>query len=257
MMMRLTRPGGAPDNGGIGTQSQSEFRSRSSEPAAPGKSSAGTGRLVLIWYAGLIVAALFMHWAMAATDSMPLAAALAAAAVAIPLSLLGYTMRAYRAAFNSHILVPAIGPIVIAVLIFEYVEYNKRVDDAYSAQLIPTDLVLLSDVKWARNAAGGASRLSGHVVNRSPHQLVGMSLEVALYGGSEKLGTALADAPLNVAPGQQANFSTPAPDFSAANARELPCVRQDDLPPSARKNQMGVVQCVYRVAGTRGEQVFF
>ncbi len=212
---------------------------------------------MLIWYAGLIVAALFMHWAMASTDTMALASALAAAAVAIPLILLGYTMRAYRGAFNSHILVPAIGPIVIAVLIFEYVEYTKRVDDAYSAQLIPADLVLLSDVKWARDASGGASRLSGHVVNRSPHQLVGISLEVALYGGNGKLGGALADAALNVAPGAQVNFSTVAPAFDAAGIRELLCAREDNLPPPARKPAPGVVQCVYRVASTRGEEVFF
>jgi hypothetical protein len=213
---------------------------------------------VLIWYAGLIAAALFMHGAMAATDSMALAAALAAAAVAIPLSLLGYTMRAYRAAFNSHILVPAIGPIVILVLIFEYVEYNQRVDDAYSAQLIPANLVLLSDVKWVRDSAHRAGRLSGRVVNRSPHQLVGMSLEVALYGDNEKLGSALTDATLDVAPGQQANFTTAAPDLFAAGIRELPCVRQDALPPTAgAKASPGAFQCIYRVAGTRGEQVFF
>lgn len=214
---------------------------------------------MLIWYAGLALAALFMHWAMASTDSMALASALAAAAVAIPLSLLGYTMRAYRAAFNSHILVPAIGPIVIAVLILEYVEYNKRVDDAYSAQLIPADLVLLSDVKWARDAAGGgAGRLSGHVLNRSPHQLVGMSLDVTLYGGSEKLSSARADATLDVAPGQQKNFSTTTPDFSAADIKDVPCVQQDALPPPAREHHHpGTVECVYRIAATRGEQVFF
>ena len=55
------------------------------------------------------------------------------------------------------ILVPAIGPIVIAVLIFDYVEYNRRIDEAFSAQLISTDLVRLSEVKWT----GGAPARAG------------------------------------------------------------------------------------------------
>jgi hypothetical protein len=197
-----------------------------------------------------------MHWAMGNAASVAISSALAAAAVVIPLTLLGYTMRRYGDAFNSHILVPAIGPIVIAVLIFEYVEYNKRVDDAYSAQLIPAELVLLSDVKWAA-ASGSAGRLSGHVVNRSPHQLVGMSVEVMLYGGSEQLSSAVANTKLDLAPGAQKNFSTTAPDFSAAGIREVPCVQEDALPPPARRDKPGVFECFYRIAGTRGEQVFF
>ncbi len=197
-----------------------------------------------------------MHWAMVNAASVAISSALAAAAVVIPLALLGYTMRRYGDAFNSHILVPAIGPIVIAVLIFEYVEYNKRVDDAYSAQLIPAELVLLSDVKWAA-ASGSAGRLSGHVVNRSPHQLVGISVEVMLYAGSEQLSSAVAETKLDLAPGAQKNFSTTAPDFSAAGIREVPCVQEDVLPPPARRKKPGVFECFYRIAGTRGEQVFF
>jgi hypothetical protein len=222
---------------------------------APGDSAQGTGWLILLWYAGLVLAALLMHWAMGA-DSVAVSSAFAAAAVVIPLALLGYTMRRYGDTFNSHLLVPAIGPIVIAVLIFEYVEYNQRVDEAYSAQLIPSELVLLSDVKWA-SAAGSAGRLSGHVVNRSPNQLVGISVEVMLYGGSEKLSSAVADAKLDLAPGGQKNFTTTAPDFSAAGAREVPCVREDALPPPARGNKAGVFECFYRIAGTHGEPVFF
>lgn len=222
---------------------------------APGDSVPGTGRLILLWYAALVLAALLMHLAMG-NDSVAVSSALAAAAIVIPLALLGYTMRRYGDAFNSHILVPAIGPIVIAVLIFEYVEYNKRVDEAYSAQLIPSELVLLSDVKWG-SASGSASRLSGHVVNRSPHQLIGMRLEVMLYGGSEKLSSALAETNLDLPPGAQKNFSTEAPDFSAAGVREVPCIQEDALPPAGRENKAGVFQCFYRLAGTRGEQVFF
>ena len=224
--------------------------------AAPGDPAPGTGRLILLWYVGLALAALLMHWAMGNAASVAISSGLAAAAVVIPLALLGYTMRRYGDAFNSHILVPAIGPIVIAVLILEYVEYNKQVDDAYSAQLIPAELVLVSDVKWA---VGPDSKglISGHVVNRSPHQLVAMSVEVMLYGGSEKLGSAVADAHLDLGPGAQKNFSTSAPDLSAAGIREVPCVREDALPPPARVSKSGVFECYYRIAGTRGEQVFF
>jgi hypothetical protein len=203
----------------------------------------------------LVLAALLMHWAIGNTTSVAVSSALAAAAVVIPLTLLGYTMRRYGDTFDPHILVPAIGPIVIAVLILEYVEYNKQVEDAYSAQLIPAELVLLSDVKWTA-ASGSAGRLSGHVINRSPHLLVGMSVEVMLYGGSEQLSSAVADTKLDLAPGAQKNFSTSAPDFSAS-VREVPCVQEDALPPPARNNKPGLFECFYRIAGTRGEQVFF
>jgi hypothetical protein len=212
---------------------------------------------VLLWNVGLAVAGLLMHWAMGNANSVVLSSGLAAAAVAIPLSLLGYTMRRYGDAFNSHILVPAIGPIVIAVLILGYVDHNRRVEDAYSAQLIPAELLILSDVKWAVGASSSGGAVSGHVVNRSPHKLIGLSLEVALYGGSEKLGGAVADAKLDVAPGQQINFSALAPDFSAAGIKAVPCVRQEALPPPNRKHTAGLFECFYRVAETRGEEVFF
>jgi len=211
---------------------------------------------VLVWYVGLTLAALFLHLSMT-NNSAALSSAFAAAAVVIPLTLLGYTMRSYGDTFNSHVLVPAIGPIVIAVLIFEYVEYNKRVDDAYAAQLIPADLVLLSDVKWTRGAADGTATVAGHVINRSPHQLVGLSVELVVYGGSEKLASATTDAKLDVGPGQQANFTTVTPEFPAAGLRDLPCIRQEALPPPIRKGKAGLFECFYRVAGTRGEQVFF
>jgi hypothetical protein len=209
---------------------------------------------VLLWYAGLVLAGFLMHLAMLNTASMVLASGFAAAAAVIPLSLLGYTMRRYGDTFNSQILVPAIGPIVIAVLIFEYVEYTRRVDDAYSAQLIPANLVLLSDVKWTRGASSRTGRLSGHVVNRSPHQLTGMTLEVALYRGGEKLDDELSEARLNVAPGQQGNFNTVTPQPPAKGANELDCAPEN---PPPRGNRPGALQCLYRIAATRGEEVFF
>jgi hypothetical protein len=89
-------------------------------------SSPGLGRLVALWYAGLITAAVLVHCALGNAESTILAAILLAAAVVVPLTLLGYTLRVHGAALNSQILVPAIGPIVIGVLIFEYVEYNGR-----------------------------------------------------------------------------------------------------------------------------------
>lgn len=238
----------------IPTPQQSEFRTRGSAAAPPEASAAGTGWLILLWYAGLVIAALLMRWAMGAA-SVAVAAGLAAAAAVIPLALLGYTMRSYGDTFNPQILVPAIGPIVIAVLIFEYVEYNQQVDDAYSAQLIPTELVLLSDVKWA-GAPGRAGQIRGHVVNRSPHQLVGISVEVMLYGSSEKLAGATAEAKLDLAPGGQSSFNASAPESSPGGG-EVPCLQQDALPPPARGGKPGGVECFFRVTRTRGEQVFF
>jgi len=216
-----------------------------------------TGRLVMLWYAGLLAAALLVHWALRSAESVPLSAALLAGAVVIPLTLLRYTFTAQGGEFNSQILVPAIGPIVIAVLIFEYVEYNQRVDEAFSAQLISSDLVQLLDVKWAA-ADPRSGRVSGRVVNHSPHHLTGISLEVLLYAGPEKLRSAMADADLDVGPGQQANFTMTTFAGPAAGAEALPCA--DERAAAARPPQPGDprrVECVYRLNGTRGEEVSF
>jgi hypothetical protein len=214
-----------------------------------------TGRLVMLWYAGLLLAALLVHWALRSAESVPLSAALLAGAVVIPLTLLRYTLTAHGGEFNSHVLVPAIGPVVIAVLLFEYVEYNQRVDEAFSAQLISSDLIQLLDVKWA-GADAGSGRVSGRVMNRSPHHLIGISLEVLLYEGGEKLRSATANANLDVGPGQQANFNMTTLAGPAAGAEALPCADAA----AARPPQPGEprrIECVYRLQGTRGEEVVF
>jgi hypothetical protein len=210
---------------------------------------------VLLWYAGFLLAGLLIHYALRNAESIPLSAGLLAGAVVIPLVLLRYTLRAQGGEFNSQILVPAIGPVVIAVLIFEYVEYNKRVDDAFSAQLISADLVQLSDVKWAGAAGGG--RLSGRVNNRSPHHLIGMSLEVVLYAGSEKLGSAVADSDLDVGPGQQGSFRMTTPAGTAAPAASIPCADERAGPLPSRRSDPRQLACVFRLTGTRGEEVVF
>lgn len=236
----------------IQTKAQSEIRPRSSEAPASGDPQ-GIGRLILLWYAALGLAALFCHWAMD-SQSAVLSAALAGAAIAIPLLLLAHTMRSYGPALNSHILVPAIGPMVILVLILEYVEYNRHLEDAHSAELIPAELLSLSDVKWAGAKAGAPGRLSGHVANRSPHELVGMSIELMLLGGQHRLGSAVAEAKLDVAPGQQGDFAAPTPPLAAAT--NTPCVRAGPAAPEEPKSSGGL-QCFYRVIATRGEEVFF
>jgi len=250
----LTNSALAPENNFIPTELKSDFPGAGSN--VPEEPSSSTVRLILLWYAGLAASALFIHWALG-TGSAVVASALAAAAVVIPLTLLAYTMRSYGSVFDSRILVPALGPVVILLLIFEYVEYNKQVDEAYSAQLIPANLLMLSDVKLAHGNGRSAGRLSGHVVNRSPHELVGISLEFVLFGGSEKLSSAVADAKIDVAPGQQGNFAAPTPGLSAATLNELPCTRAEALPPPSRQNRSGMLECYYRVAGTRGEEITF
>jgi hypothetical protein len=236
----------------IQTKAQSEIRPRSSEAPASGDPPQGTGRLILLWYAALALAALFCHWAMD-SQSAVLSAALAGAAIAIPLVLLAHTMRSYGAVLNSHILVPAIGPMVILVLILEYVEYNRHLEDAHSAELIPAELLSLSDVKWAGGKAGAPGRLSGHVANRSPHELVGMSIQLMLLGGQHRLDS-VAEARVDVAPGQQGDFAAPTPHVTAAI--DMPCVRADPAAPEKPKNPGGL-RCFYRVIATRGEEVFF
>jgi hypothetical protein len=217
-----------------------------------------TGRLVLLWYGTFLVAGLLVHGAMGSAESVVLSAALLAGAVALPLTMLGYTIRTNGDDFNSHILVPAIGPVVIAVLIFDYVEYNQRIDDAFSAQLISTDLVQLLDVKWAGASADKSGYLSGRVSNRSPHQLTGMGLEVALYAGSEKIAGMTADANLDVPPGQQRKFDVTTRARPAGPAYPLPCTdeRAASAPAQATRGSPQEFVCVYRLARTRGEEVF-
>jgi hypothetical protein len=216
-----------------------------------------TGRLVALWYAGLLLAAVLVHWALGNAESIPLSAALLAGAVVIPLILLRYTLTAQGGEFNSQVLAPAIGPIVIAVLIFEYVEYNKRVDEAFSAQLISSDLIQLLDVKWA-GADPDHGRVSGRITNRSPHHLIGMSLELLLYSGGQKLRSAAAAADLDVGPGQQANFKMTTLTGPASGGAALSCA--DERAAAAQAHQPGSpsrLQCVYRLTGTRGEEVTF
>jgi hypothetical protein len=201
------------------------------------------------------LAVLSLNLAIGARSTV-LASALASTAVVIPILLLGHTIRAYRAAFDSRVLVPALGPIIIVVLIFEYVEFSKRLDYAHSLDLIPANLLMVSDVRWTRGGAASPGRLSGHVYNRSGRELVGLSLEAALYGGSEKLSSATADTDLDVGPGEHGSFTVATADFSAA-VRDLPCVRmEDDLAPVVN-NQGRALECVYRITGTRGEDVDF
>jgi hypothetical protein len=255
----LTNLRAGPDNcNAITTGSQSGFSSPN--PGTPsGGAPVRTGRLILIWYAGFVLAALLAHCAMDPAQSVALSSALLAGAVVVPLTLLGYTLRTYGANFNSHVVVPALGPIVIAVLIFEYVEYNRRIDDAFSAQLIPANLIQLSDVKWTSAVPGQGGRLSGRVLNRSPHQLVGMNLEIRLYAGREQLASVDADAALDVPPGQQRSFTTGELQAGAGHSGVLPCADAAAAKQkSSRENEPPqVFECVYSVMGTRGEQVFF
>lgn len=209
----------------------------------------------MLWYAGLLFAALLVHWALGTAESVPLSAALLAGAVVIPLTLLRYTLTAHGGEFNSQILVPAVGPIVIAVLLFEYVEYNNRVDEAFSAQLISSDLIELLEVKWG-GADPGSGRVSGRVVNRSPHHLIGMSLEVLLYAGREKVRSATAAADLDVGPGQQADFKVTT--LVSPGIQALPCA--DERAAAPREPHPGNpqrIECVYRLKGTRGEEAQF
>jgi hypothetical protein len=192
-------------------------------------------------------------------QAVVLSSALLAGAVVVPLTLLAYTLRTYGANFNSHVVVPALGPVVIAVLIFEYVEYNKRIDEAFSSQLIPTSLVQLTDVKWIGGAAGKSGRLSGRVLNRSPHHLIGMSVEIVLYGGREQLASVDADAALDVPPGQQRAFTTGELEGPlVAHSGVMPCADEAASKPAPSKgDQPQLFECVFSVKGTRGEEVFF
>jgi hypothetical protein len=213
---------------------------------------------VLLWWGTFLLAGLLVHGALGNAESQALAAALLAGAVALPLTMLGYTIRTNGDDFNSHILVPAIGPVVIAVLMFDYVEYNQRIEEAFSAQLISTDLVQLLDVKWAGASGDTSSYLSGRVSNRSPHQLTGMSLEVALYAGSEQIASMTAKADLDVPPGEQRKFKVTAKARPAGPADPMDCrdERAAPAPAQAPRGSPREFECIYRLERTRGEEVF-
>jgi hypothetical protein len=240
---------------GIRTGSQFRFWPRILPGATGGPAS--TGRLVLLWYGTFLVAALLVHGALSNAESIVLSAALLAGAVAVPLAMLGYTLRANGADFNHRVLVPAIGPIVIAVMIFEYVEYNQRVDDAFSAQLISADLVQLLDVKWAGAGSNRIGHLRGRISNRSPHRLIGVGLEVALYAGSAKITALTADADLNVPPGQQRQFDLTTSARPAGITDPLPCIDERATPAGGVRGDPQKILCVYRLERTRGEEVDF
>jgi hypothetical protein len=252
---RLTSFAAALDNMAIRTESQSEFRTSSGAPA-PGNSSSGVGRLVALWYGGLAVAALCLHLAIG-TNSTVLASVLAATAVVIPILLLTHTMSSYRAAFDSRVLVPVIGPVIIVVLLCEYVGIGKRLGELHSADLIPSNLLMVSDVRWTHGGGARPSRLSGRVYNRSGRELVGMSIEAVLFGGSEELSSATAETDLDVGPGEHGSFNVDTSDFATAGLAQLPCVRMDDDLAPVVNNPGGTLECVYRVTGTRGEDVVF
>src|SRR5271166_2396569 len=63
----------------IPTGSQLRLRPRDF-PQAGEKAAVSTGRLVMLWYAGLLAAALLVHWALRNAESVPLSAALLAGA---------------------------------------------------------------------------------------------------------------------------------------------------------------------------------
>jgi hypothetical protein len=214
---------------------------------------------VLLWWSTFAVAGLLVHGALRNADSTVLSAGLLAGAVVLPLAMLGYTLRTNGDDFNSQILIPAIGPVVIAVLIFDYVEYNQRIDEAFSAQLISADLVQLLDVKWAGTSAGNSGYLSGEVSNRSPHQLTGMSLEVALYAGGEKIASMTTDADLDVPPGQQREFKVTTIARPAGPSEPVACTdeRAGSGPAPAIRGSPQKFECIYRLERTRGQEVFF
>jgi len=212
---------------------------------------------VLLWYGTFLVAGLLVHGALRNAESVVLSAALLAGAVAVPLIMLGYTIRSNGGDFNSHVLVPAIGPIVIAVLIFDYVEYNRRIDEAFSAQLISADLVGLSNIKWTGASAGKNGQLSGRVYNRSPHQLTGMSLELKLYAGTQKVASLIADADLDVPPGQQRNFNLTTTARPAGPADALPCSDERAAPAQGPRGGPQEFRCIYQIKGIHGEVVSF
>ncbi len=212
---------------------------------------------MLLWYGTFLIAGLLVHGALRNAEAVVLSAALLAGAVAVPLIMLGYTIRSSGGDFNSHVLVPAIGPIVIAVLIFDYVEYNRRIDEAFSAQLISTDLVGLSEVKWTGVGAGKSGHLTGRVFNRSPHQLIGMSLEVKLYAGTQKVASVIADADLEVDPGRQANFNLTTAARPAGPANALPCSDERAAPAQGTGGGPQEFRCIYQIKGVHGEEVSF
>jgi membrane protein implicated in regulation of membrane protease activity len=209
-----------------------------------------TGRMVMIWYGGFLGAGLLVWIALCASDSATVAAAALAGAVVTLLSLVSYTQRRREDEFRRHSLVAAVGPLAVAVMLFEYQVYQHRVEDTLSANLIDAGEVEVRDLDWSGTLhARGLGRLHGVVRNHSTIPLLGLSLELSVFSKHFQPDVVTADVAVAVPPGGEQSFDAAAPTAPLIGTHRLRCLNRnlDD----GRNDVLAPVKCRYQVSKTR------
>ncbi|HLH76573.1 MAG TPA: hypothetical protein VKV28_07185 [Candidatus Binataceae bacterium] len=211
-----------------------------------------TGRLVAVWYGGLLCSGALVWLALWESETRELAAAALSGAVVILLGLASYTMRQSGDNWRRHTVVAAVGPLVVALMLFEFQEYNRRAEDAISTHLIDLREIELANVSLAHWAAGTSNgRVSGVVRNHSAIVLRGLSLHLAVRSTRALLTEVTAEVSVEVPPGQERRFETAVAGLPGRADKPLPCTDWR-LQPS----MVPVTSCRYQVAQTRAELEF-
>lgn len=211
-----------------------------------------TAWLIAVWYVGLSCAALLGWAAMEESDTYQAAAALLSAAVVLMLALASYSLRARSGDWNRHSVVAAVGPLVIAIMLFEYYVYNRRIEDTVSTHLIPSEQVELADVDWSAMSARG--HLSGVIRNHSSVLLRSVSVDLSVFPRRRTTRPVRAVVTVDVPPGAERPFDTQT-DAPPSGMRRLHCFDTHMISRAAVRPPAATV-CSYEVAQTHGDPGF-
>lgn len=211
-----------------------------------------TGRLVAVWYGGLLCSGALVWLALLESETRELAAAALSGAVVVLLGLASYTMRQSGDNWRRHTVVAAVGPLVVALMLFEFQEYNRRAEDTLSTHLIDWREVELANVSLADAPAGTrAGRVSGLVRNHSTIILRGLSLHLSVRSTPTLRAELTAEVAVEVPPGEERRFETAVAGLPARSEKPLRCTDWRIEAPS-----METVTCRYQVAQTRAKLEF-
>lgn len=192
---------------------------------------------------------------MAESDSYQMAAALLSAAVVLMLALASYSLRAGSGEWNRHLVVAAVGPLVIAVMLFEYFEYNRRIEETVSSHMISSEQVELDNVDWSQIASSTRGHLSGIIRNHSSVLLRGVSVDLWVFPRQSVSRTVRAEVTIDVPPGGEKRFDT-ATDAPPSGLHQLHCFDTHLIAGRAALAGSARVGCSYQVAGTHGDPGF-
>jgi hypothetical protein len=163
--------------------------------------------------------------------------------------------------------------------VFAYELHEESVADWQAAHLISARQIALADLHWAADVGAGG-RITGSVLNRSSHTLVGLEIEIGDSGGSFK-GESIHLLFDEVGPGEQQDFTgytlkgptcgmsnlpgpplpkswnktffngtTPNATKGGSASAPTPTPAEPPLPKGFGETPSG---CVYRIISTRGK----